>query len=238
MKRFYTIVDVSVTDSGRHAITLDGKPIKTHIGQSLSVEIRELAEHLADEWRNQGDDIKPETMPYNQIINTILDTTDAQKQSIQDNVLGYINTDLLCYRTDLPEDLKQRQEESWDPVLQWFENLSGYQFKTTHALIALEQDPQIHKWFESYVSDLDDMTFGCFQILTALTGSIILALAFCEGNVDTQSTFNAINVEEFYRAEIYDEKKYGVDPIQEKTRQKQLRDLFALEEIIKLQKNI
>jgi chaperone required for assembly of F1-ATPase len=60
------------------------------------------------------------------------------------------------------------------------------------------------------------------QILTAETGSLLLALAFVEGQVSPADAFEAAQVDEEFKAGLYNEDKYGRAPDTEK-HQKSLR---------------
>ena len=59
MKRFYSQVSVT-PDMG---ILLDARPVKTPAKVTLTLPNAALAEAVADEWRAQGDDINPFSMP-------------------------------------------------------------------------------------------------------------------------------------------------------------------------------
>lgn len=60
------------------------------------------------------------------------------------------------------------------------------------------------------------------QIVTSLTGSIVLGLAFLEHEASPDDVFNAAELEEIYHAEIAGEDVHGPDPVQER-RQATLR---------------
>lgn len=233
MKRFYKDVKVEEDSTGAFTITLDGKPVKTqNTGSVLSCACETLAAAVAKEWQDQEDEINPQVMPLTQIMSTVIDTTDEQRAQIAKTVLAYINTDLLCYRIDMPEDLAQRQKDRWDPPLTWFKEEYGGTFETTFGLSALTQEDAIHKAFEKEAMSMDIFEFTVFQITTSMTGSVILALAFVKEATDIDDIFQAVFVDELYRAEIYDEEKYGVDPMQEKQRESLLRDLQAMHLIL------
>lgn len=238
MKRFYKQVDVAADGGGNFVIELDGKAVKTqNAGKTLSCSSETLAAAIAKEWRDQEDVIDPQNMPLTQVMSTIIDTNEVQRKDITKAVLGYINTDLLCYRAEKPDELRKRQEAAWNPPLDWFLDIYGYQFETTFGLAALTQVDAIHKVFENEVAVMDMKDFTVFQITTSITGSVILALGFVKEAVDINSIFAAVFVDELYRAEIYDEKKYGVDPMQEKQRESLLRDLNAMHLILHSYKN-
>ncbi len=60
----------SPSDDGGFAVLLDGRPLKTPSRSAYALPSRELAEAIADEWRGQGDEIDPDTMPLTRLVNT------------------------------------------------------------------------------------------------------------------------------------------------------------------------
>ena len=85
-----------------------------------------------------------------------------------------------------------------------------------------------------YVNALNDDQFTILQVLTPLSGSVILAMAFVEQAIDAEALFNAIRVEEQFQAEVYNEEKYGQDPAQEKKDAAVKVDLAAAEQYLNL----
>ena len=70
--------------------------------------------------------------------------------------------------------------------------------------------------------------------MTSLSGSIVLALAFCEEECTPQEIFDASYVEELYRGDLYDEEKYGAAPNEEAERAAFMRDANAAHEFLTL----
>lgn len=216
MKRFYKLVTASRSDQGYH-VHLDGKPVKTPAGKALFAPTMKLAEAIAAEWRDQEKDINPETMPLTQLLTTALDRKD-EREAITAGVMNYLDTDLLCYRTETPADLAGKQAEMWDPWLSWFEKESGVELETTTSLMALKQPQAAHDCLREQVEVLSDLAFFVMQNVTALSGSVILAFAFIKGALDADAFYEAVMVEDHYKAEIYDESRYGTAPHEEKKR--------------------
>lgn len=226
MKRFYTLV-TTVKDAGGYHIHLDGKPIKTPDGRIVMVPTETLAHHIVQEWAAQGDVIDSETMPLTQILVTA-QGRGGDRPDIEKTILGYLDTDLLCYRAELPEALAARQSATWDPWLEWFEAQSGAALLTTPGLSALKQPQAAHDYTARVVRAADQWNFAVIQMVTAATGSIVLGLAFAAGGATPDDVFRAAQVEELYRSDLYNEPLYGPDPHQEKTQKALLRDLNAL----------
>lgn len=226
MKRFYKLVTSAPSSQGGFSIHLDGKPVKTPSGEELIAPTQKLADAIVAEWASQKEHIDPETMPLTQITTTA--TGGMDRDVIQNAVLAYLNTDLICYRADRPEAVAERQAKAWSPWIDWFEKQSGVRLETTTGLAALTQAEAAHDFVKDRIRDLNDLEFTALQIATATSGSLVLALAFMAGDAGPDQVFEAAQVEEHYRSELYNESFYGKAPHQEKIQNAMRRDLAAL----------
>lgn len=227
MKRFYKTVTTARGDDGWD-IHLDGRPVKTASGRVLRAPSEHIAAGIVAEWAAQVTKINPETMPLTQILSTAIDHVQHHRPVIAKNMLGYLDTDLLLYRAVMPEILAERQRIAWDPWVLWFAGRSGVTLKTTTALHALQQDRAAHDYATRTVDAMDLWTFNATQIVTSISGSVILALAFVAGDAAGDDVFSAAQVEELYKGELYNEALYGADPNIEKAQASLRRDLGAV----------
>lgn len=233
MKRFYKMVSLGTGPDG-HSILLDGKPVKTPLRNALTTPHKALADAILREWAAQQDKINPDSMPLTQLLSTKIDRVPAERAIMTEGILKYLNTDLLCYRADHPPEIACRQAESWDPWLGWFEKKFGVALETTPSLKALRQPAAAHQKVQTHIQALNDDQFTILQLITPITGSLVLALAFVEQALAPQTAYEAARVEETYKAELYDEKKYGPDPAQEKKDRAVLADLDAAAKFLDL----
>jgi len=235
MKRFYTMVSVSAVQAGNHfAVALDGKHVKVPSGAELLIPGRALAEAVAAEWAAQGERIDPETMPLTQLCTTAQDLVGRERPQMSAAVLGYLDTDLICYRTAQPEALAARQAALWDPFLADFAKTYGGALQITTGLAALAQDPKAHEAVANRVAVLDDLEFTVLQLIVPLTGSLVMGLAFLDGQAGPEQLYAASQIEEDYRAEIYNEALHGAAPQQEKRQSALRRDLEAAQLLLSL----
>lgn len=232
MKRFYKIATAGSKDDGGYAILLDGKPIRLPQGGALKAPNAALAGMVAAEWAAQTDEIDAETMPLTQIVSTAMRQDDSERAAIAETVLNYLDTDLLCYRAEQPENLARHQGATWDPWLAWFAEKSGVTLQTTTGLAALTQPRAAHDYVSAALGDADRQLFNGIQMATSISGSVVLGLAFALGAATPEEVLDAAQVEEIFRAKLYNEDFYGKDPQQEKTQNAMLRDLRALRAFI------
>ncbi|MCB1531823.1 MAG: ATP12 chaperone family protein [Alphaproteobacteria bacterium] len=233
MKRFYTLASTKKSEGG-FDILLDGKAVRTPFKNILRSPSENLAHEIVREWAVQEEMIVPDTMPLTQILSTKIDKIPQDRVHMTEVMLKYLNTDLLCYRAVDPPEMAAAQNAAWDPVLQWFEEHFGAKLETTTSLIALEQEPQIHKTVKALIDSLGQDRFTVLQVVTPLAGSIILALAMVEEHLNAQQVFECCHVEERFKAAIYNEEKYGPDPAQEKKDRAMTIDLEAAQRYLEL----
>ncbi len=233
MKRFYNLVSIEKVDNGYH-ILLDNRPVKTKLKAFLCAPNEAIASRISCEWANQGEEIIPDTMPFMQILTTQIDRVSKERDVMSATILSYLNTDLLCYMADAPEALVQLQQEKWQIWLDWFEEKFGCKLKTTTSLNALTQDNIAHKAVTDYVGALDDEHFTILQIVTSISGSLILGLALLKGAVNADQILEACFLEEIFKETLYDSDKYGSDPILEKSQKSALKDLTAAQDYLSL----
>lgn len=232
MKRFYKTVATG-TDSSGYTVLLDGRPVKAPSGKLLAAPCEALAQELMKEWAAQDIEIVPDSMPLTQILTTRIDRVSREREAMSAAILKYLDTDLLCYRTDHPPALAQAQGEAWDPWLAWFERRFGTPLETTTGLRALRQDEALAERIREHVQAMDDDVFTVFQLVTALGGSMVLALAFMEDELSPAQLFEAIRVEERWKAALYDEERYGPDPMQARKDESAQTDLAAAQLYLK-----
>ena len=232
MKRFYKLVSAKKTNDG-YAIQLDGKIVKTPLGQYLIAPSKSLADAIILEWAAQEEKVKPDTMPLTQILITAIDKI-RDRDAITESCMRYLDTDLVCYWTKEPEDIAKRQKEVWGCWVKWFEAHFEVPLYTTKKIDAIKQDEEAHKRVWNYIESLDDSYFTILHIITSLSGSLVLALAFSEGDIEPDELFEASYLEELYRGEIYNEDVHGAAPNEEAERKAFKKDAAAAFEYIEL----
>ncbi len=223
MKRVYKLSSHNKTEDG-FVIQLDGKNVKTPSGQPLAAPNRAMADEIVQEWAAQTDNIVPDTMPITQMLTTAIDRM-RERDAITKTLLKYLDTDLLCYRVKEPEVLAKRQKEIWDRWMTWFDEHFESPLATTFKIDALTQDERTHKQIWNYLEALDEYYFTVLQIVTSLTGSIVLGLAFLEHEATPEDVFVAAELEEIYHAELANEAVHGEDPVTERRQKAMKKDL-------------
>ncbi|MBL4639856.1 MAG: hypothetical protein JKY57_04940 [Kordiimonadaceae bacterium] len=205
MRKFYTDVSVVTAEAG-FQVTLDGRIVKTPSKAALLLPTYALAEAMAVEWRAQGDKVDTNSMPINRLANTALDRVGPRFDLVAKEIAAFGGTDLLCYRTDEPAALVEREHEMWNPFLKWAENALDAPLKTTNGVMPIVQDVKAIASLTEAVN-----AYGVFE-LTALHeftngfGSLVLALAFMKGEYSFDDCLQASLLHQTHQ-----EEKWGED---------------------------
>jgi chaperone required for assembly of F1-ATPase len=219
MKRFYREVTVDLGELG-HRILLDGRPMSTPAKQALAVPTARLAEAIADEWREQHDRIRPDTMPLTRLASTAIDRMPAQRQAAIEEVIGYTDTDLVCYRAAEPFELVQRQQHAWQPMLEWLSQTYGARLVVTTSVLPLVQPPAARAALRSVIEKLDDWALVGMHAATTALGSLALGLGLLRGRLDAEAALAASLLDELYEIE-----RWGSDVEAERRHQALRRDV-------------
>ncbi len=205
-KRFYKAVTVEEGPEG-FAILLDGRTVKTPAGKPLAAPSRAIAETIAAEWQAQGEIIDPAKMPATTLANSIIDGVTPRKNEVAADVAKFFASDLLFYRAEGPAGLIQRQAEHWDPVLAWATDALGARFILAEGVMPVTQPESALSAARQAIPD-EPWVVGALQVVTALTGSALLALALAHGVRSADEVWTAAHVEEDWNAE-----KWGGDEL-------------------------
>jgi chaperone required for assembly of F1-ATPase len=191
-----------------------------------------LADSIVLEWADQSENIDPDTMPLTQILTTQIDRIQERK-NVTEKLMRYLDSDLVCYWTKEPPELLKQEKEIWGRWVKWFDEHFEVPLYTTKKIESIKQDPEAHKRVWNYIEALDDSYFTILHIVTALTGSIILGLAFVEGQACPDELYKAAYLEELFKERIYDSETHGLSPEEENEREAFKRDIAAAKAYLK-----
>ena len=134
MKRFYKDVSVDEVDGGWQ-VSLDGRVIRTQGSkQPQIVPSRVLANALASEWQDQGDKIDPGLFLFRDHADFAIDIVRADRDAAIDKLIGYAETDTLCYRADPEDALYRHQQDRWEPLVEHLEDRFGMRFQRVSGI--------------------------------------------------------------------------------------------------------
>ncbi|URW74790.1 ATPase [Sphingomonas donggukensis] len=207
MKRFWSDVAVHASD-GTHAVTLDGKPVRTPGRLPLAVPHALLADAIADEWRAVEGEIDPRAMPLTGLANAAIERIAPAPGPFADGLARYAESDLLYYRAVDPPELVARQEAAWNPLLDWARGRYDVHFETTSGVMPTPQPRETVERLAAAVIARDAYELAALSPIVTVTGSLILGLAVLEGAADPETVWQAARIDEDWQIELW-----GEDPL-------------------------
>ncbi|MET3711228.1 chaperone required for assembly of F1-ATPase [Sphingomonas trueperi] len=224
MKRFWKTV--TIVDG---AIELDGRPVRTPARAALTLPTPQLAEAVADEWRSVGEELDPRAMPLTGLANAAIDQIAPNPAPFAADLARYGESDLLCYRAELPEPLVERQAAQWDPLLDWARTRYDVHFETTAGIMHRPQPAATIARLSEVVAALDPFRLAALSPLVTISGSLVAALALLEGAADPDTIWRAAQLDEDWQAE-----QWGDDDLAARARDVRRADFDAAARFLSL----
>lgn len=213
-KRFYK--DVSIVPEGAgFAVLLDGRKVTTPAQRVLVLPNKALAKLAADEFNLQDKVVDPAGMPVTRLANTVIDALAGNMQPVIEDILRFATADLLFYRAESPRELARRQSEQWDPVLDWAARVMAAHFVTGQGVMHIEQPAGAIAALSLYLRKFPSpFALAALHVITALTGSALIALAIAAGEIDVAAGWRLAHLDEDWNRQ-----QWGKDgPAQERRR--------------------
>lgn len=194
---------VSVTAAGKgFNVRSPSGPLKL----GLWLPTQGLAEAIAEEWRNPGS--RPER-PLTKLAGRSMEITAAPDQAVA-SISVYGASDLLCYREPMGGALAERQDRVWQPLLDWATARHGISLVVTHGIAPVEQGADALRKIEDVVSKFGPYELAALEAVTAVCGSVIVALAHFTGEIDEAQAWEACAVEESHQMETWGQDEEAV----------------------------
>lgn len=225
-RRFYKSVTTGPLGDG-YGVFLDGRRLVTPAKKPLIVAGDAAAKLIAAEWDAQTETIVTASMPITRLVNVAIDRAPETREALADEVRKYVSSDLLCYPVSAPEKLANRQNETWQPILDWASQELGMNMKVAANSLALIQDEETLNKARELAADYDDLRLTTLTFLTGLLGSAILAFGMLKNYLQAEQAFAAIRIEEEHNAEIW-----GHDYEDQDKAEAKLADLKAVEKLL------
>ncbi|MCJ7527152.1 MAG: ATPase [Methyloceanibacter sp.] len=221
-KRFYK--DVAIEDRGGDgpALLLDGKQARTPGKARLILPTRPLAEAVAEEWRAQGERIDPSTMPLTRLANSAIDGVSGREKAVIGDIVAHAGSDLLCYRAQGPQELVEAQAAHWDPVLAWAKTALGAPLVLGQGIVHVTQPEGSLDRLKQTLASRDAFSLAALHVMTALTGSALLAFAVAERRLTPEEAWAASHVDEDWQIS-----QWGEDAEAAERRKNRWRDFAA-----------
>lgn len=221
MKRFYREALVGETPEG-FRVALDGRAVKTQGGRAQVVPSRALAEAMVAEWAEQGEVIDPARLPFRDLADYAIDVIAPDPAETRATLLGFAETDTLCYRAFPDEPFAARQQTEWEPILAAAEARFGVRFVRVAGVIHRPQPAKTLNLLRAQLDGHDAFALAALHTLTSLGASLIIGLAASEPDAPIAALWDAANLEELWQAELW-----GKEPEAEARRARRRADFLA-----------
>lgn len=199
-KRFWTNVEVVATDGG-FTVKLDGRNVRTPGKVLLTVPTEAMAKEIAGEWEAQTERVDPRTMPWTRSANSAIDKLSVQRPEVEDHLIGYAGTDLVCYRADGPRGLVDRQAEGWDPILEFVQSTYQVRLNTTSGVMPVTQSADSMAMLRNVMTGMSDFAITGFHDIVTLSGSYLIAVAVVHDKVDPEAAWALSRIDEEWQIE-------------------------------------
>lgn len=211
MKRFYSEVGVvpaaAASGGDDWQVVLDGRAIRTQAGNRQAVPALPLAEAIADEWRNQQEDIDPRAFPFRDMVDHSIDVARAAPAQSVATVLSFAETDTLIYRADPEDALFAEQQRVWEPLVAALEQREGVTMPRVSGIMHRSLAPATRDRLKARLSQEDEFTLTGLHNLAALAASLTIALAVAEDEIAAEAAWRAAELESEWQAGLW-----GQDP--------------------------
>jgi chaperone required for assembly of F1-ATPase len=228
VKRFWNSAEAVPVDGG-HAVALDGRRVKTPARADLLIPTPALAEAIAAEWNECGEDIDPRAMPLTGLANAAIDRIAPDRNNYAVGIASYGESDLTCYRAEGPEPLVRRQSESWDALLGWARRRFDVDFVCQTGVMHVAQPEDTVRKLAHAVSALDPFELAGLSPLVTIGGSLIAALALFEGMIPAEAAWEAVSLDDRWQLE-----QWGDDPEARAALDARRRDFLAAARFLEL----
>ncbi len=190
-----------------YLLTRDGAVFVTPAGHNFIVPTQALADTIAEEWQGQDAKINPTQMPMTQFAVTALDIASLERDAMISRVVAYAESELLCHRSGQPPELFERQQNLWQPLLNWIAARFGARLRVGTELMPIAQETTALVLLRNTVAACDDFHLTGLQQAVTISGSLVLGLALAEQHLDPNAVFFAAELEQLFQME-----KWGDDP--------------------------
>lgn len=222
-RRFYREATIAETEGGWQ-IALDGKTLKTPLKRPLIIASQALAEAVCAEWNGVGAHINPALMPLMRMLTIARDLVPDQRPLLEEELVRYASTDLLCYRDEGLHDegaFRTRQEAAYTPVLEWAMS-QGITLRVTQGIMPVSQPEVSLAAVARMANACRDEELAALALIVPELGSAVLALALRAGAISVEQAIACARLDDCLQ-----EERYGLDPVVHAAWGDKTRDITA-----------
>lgn len=187
-----------VEEEGLYYLQTAKSRILTPKKQALAVPSKVLAEVVAKGVEEQG-----QKNAYYKMASYAADMTAQQQQEIHDELMNFVDADLVCYRANEPADLVEWQSEYWDDVVVWAKKAGFGQVSCEVGIQFFSQPDDIHENISQRLKSFTPWELVPAATVSRLSGSVLLALMFMDGKVSVKALRDKALADMLYQVNRY-----------------------------------
>ncbi|KAK2181659.1 hypothetical protein NP493_386g04016 [Ridgeia piscesae] len=201
LKRFYKNVSISQTQEG-FEVNLDQKKLKTPSGVVFRVPTEPLALMVATEWDAQHETINRSIMHLTSLCNTVIDNpTHRSEDAIISGILEFLDTDTICYHSDIPTELADLQKREWVPLIDWVAERYGVRIQPTTGLGVPHVPEETKNVFRQHMQSYNNWALTGYQNCVECVKSLIITSALIDRHLTVEAAVDLSRLEQRFQTE-------------------------------------
>ena len=202
MRRFWNEVAPVALAEG-FAIHLDGRPLRLPEGGELRLPGAALAAAVAEEWRGLGPEFSYDDVKLTRIVGTGTSRIAPAPEPSIAALARYGESDLLCYRAPAPAALIRRQQERWQPWLDWAARALDAPLAVTDGVMPCPQPAASLAALRAALAREGAIRLAALGVLVPALGSLVLGLAVAAGALDGAQAQTLAELDALFQEEIW-----------------------------------
>ena len=185
--------------NSKYCIQINSKLAKSPKGNLIELPNIKLAKIVLDNYK-----LKLETKNINivspiKLTNTAIDKIKFEKVNYINEMVSYLNSDVVCYFSATPEDLVERQKQLWLPIVHFMMKFYDINLIYTSDISALNQNESSLMKLKTILKEKNIFELSALYALSQLTKSIMISLALVNNKISVKKAFESSNLEELYQ---------------------------------------
>lgn len=160
---------------------------------------------LHREGQEAGAGSKHKSTPLTALAALAIDVIATQRESVENELLAYGETDQLLYREDREAALQELQRETLDTWVAWAESRFGVKHALAAGIMPVRQPEGNHAQYQKALRAYNHWQLAALAAITKPTCSLILALAVVEKALTAEQAFALSRLDEEFQAERWGE---------------------------------
>ena len=210
-------------------IYLDEVCLKSDKGHKLKLS-EQLANEVVREWSADGKLSAIKNSFFTKFCFSATDITKKEREAVFGRLVEYGNCDPICYIASEPTKLHLKQENLYNPLIDWAEEFFSIKLNRATGLLFIEQPSLNSGIIKKYLEKCDNFHLSAIHELTKSLGSLFTCLALYKKVISPENAWEVANVEDNFRIEVWGE-------VEEET-QKKIVDFDHFKYLVKILKMI